>query len=81
VRTGMSNNEVTCAIPESRVSELIDRLRAARAADNAWRHMPQRIPGGLLIGNEGRAFFSSAPGEDVAPSVGSHTGGALPSQR
>jgi len=35
VRTGMSNNEVTCAIPESRVSELIERLRAARAADNA----------------------------------------------
>ena len=35
VRTGMSNNEVTCAIPESRVSELIERLRAARVADNA----------------------------------------------
>jgi uncharacterized protein (DUF169 family) len=35
VRTGMSNNEVTCAIPETRVSELIERLRAARAADNA----------------------------------------------
>jgi uncharacterized protein (DUF169 family) len=35
VRTGMSNNEVTCAIPESRVSELIERLRAARIADNA----------------------------------------------
>jgi uncharacterized protein (DUF169 family) len=31
----MSNNEVTCAIPASRVSELIERLRAARAADNA----------------------------------------------
>jgi uncharacterized protein (DUF169 family) len=35
VRTGMSNNEVTFAIPESRVSELIERLRAARIADNA----------------------------------------------
>jgi uncharacterized protein (DUF169 family) len=35
VRTGMSNNEVTCAIPASRVAALIERLRAARAADNA----------------------------------------------
>ena len=35
VRTGMSNNEVTCAVPASRVSLLIERLRAARAADNA----------------------------------------------
>src|SRR5215213_3536743 len=35
VRTGMSNNEVTCAIPASRVSPLIERLRATRAADNA----------------------------------------------
>jgi uncharacterized protein (DUF169 family) len=35
VRTGMSNNEVTCAIPASRMPELIERLRAARAADNA----------------------------------------------
>jgi uncharacterized protein (DUF169 family) len=35
VRTGMSNNEVTCAIPASRVSLLIERLRAARAADTA----------------------------------------------
>jgi len=35
VRTGMSNSEVTCAIPTSRVSLLIERLRAARAADNA----------------------------------------------
>jgi uncharacterized protein (DUF169 family) len=35
VRTGMSNNEVTCAIPASRVFQLIERLRAARAADNA----------------------------------------------
>jgi uncharacterized protein (DUF169 family) len=35
VRTGMSNNEVTCAIPASRVSALIERLRAARTADNA----------------------------------------------
>ena len=35
VRTGMSNNEVTCAIPASHISLLIDRLRAARTADNA----------------------------------------------
>jgi uncharacterized protein (DUF169 family) len=35
VRTGMSNHEVTCAIPASRASALIARLRAARAADNA----------------------------------------------
>ena len=35
VRTGMSNNEVTCAVPANRVSLLIERLRAARAADNA----------------------------------------------
>ena len=31
----MSNHEVTCAIPASRASALIERLRAARAADNA----------------------------------------------
>ena len=35
VRSGMSNNEVTCAIPESRVSELIERLRSARVAENS----------------------------------------------
>src|SRR5262249_47922502 len=35
VRTRMSNNEVTCAIPAGRLSELIERLRAARVADNA----------------------------------------------
>jgi uncharacterized protein (DUF169 family) len=35
VRTGMSNNEVTCAIPASRVTALVERLRAARAADTA----------------------------------------------
>jgi len=35
VRTGMSNNEVTCAIPPSLLPALIERLRAARAADNA----------------------------------------------
>jgi uncharacterized protein (DUF169 family) len=35
VRTGMSNKEVTCAIPASRVSTLIEGLRATRAADNA----------------------------------------------
>lgn len=34
VRTGMSNNEVTCAIPASHVSLLIERLRAARAAND-----------------------------------------------
>jgi uncharacterized protein (DUF169 family) len=35
VRTGLSNNEVTCAIPVGRLPLLIERLRAARAADNA----------------------------------------------
>ena len=35
VRAGMSNNEVTCAIPQSCVSDLIERLRGARVADNA----------------------------------------------
>jgi uncharacterized protein (DUF169 family) len=35
VRAGMSNNEVTCAVPASRVSSLIERLRAARTADTA----------------------------------------------
>jgi uncharacterized protein (DUF169 family) len=35
VRTGMSNNEITCAIPASCVPLLIERLRAASAADNA----------------------------------------------
>jgi uncharacterized protein (DUF169 family) len=34
VRTGMSNNEVTCAIPASRLPALIERLRAARGANN-----------------------------------------------
>jgi len=33
VRTGMSNNEVTCAIPIKYAPELIERLHAARAAD------------------------------------------------
>jgi uncharacterized protein (DUF169 family) len=33
VRTGMSNNEVTCAIPIKNVPELLERLHAARAAD------------------------------------------------
>ena len=33
VRTGMSNNEVTCAIPIKCVPELIERLHTARAAD------------------------------------------------
>ncbi len=35
LRTGMSNSEVTCAIPASRMSLLIECLRAARAADSA----------------------------------------------
>jgi hypothetical protein len=30
----MSNNEVTCAIPASRLPALIERLRAARGANN-----------------------------------------------
>jgi uncharacterized protein (DUF169 family) len=35
VRTGMSNNEVTCAIPALRLGELIARLKAANSADLA----------------------------------------------
>lgn len=35
VRTGMSNNEVTCAIPGHLVPQVIERLQAARAADLA----------------------------------------------
>ena len=31
----MSNNEVTCAVPASLLPRLIERLRAARAADIA----------------------------------------------
>jgi uncharacterized protein (DUF169 family) len=33
VRTGMSNYEVTFALPGHRLSEVIERLKAARAAD------------------------------------------------
>ena len=33
VRTGMSNNEVTCAIPVGKVGELLDRLKTANGAD------------------------------------------------
>jgi uncharacterized protein (DUF169 family) len=33
VRTGMSNNEMTCAIPASLVPDLVERLTVARAAD------------------------------------------------
>jgi uncharacterized protein (DUF169 family) len=33
VRTGMSNNEVTCAIPARRLGELIGRLQTAQKAD------------------------------------------------
>ena len=35
VRTGISNNELTCAIPGKRLSEVIDRLRTNATADNA----------------------------------------------
>jgi len=35
VRTGMSNNEVTCAIPAARMSALVERLHSARAADSS----------------------------------------------
>jgi uncharacterized protein (DUF169 family) len=34
VRTGMSNNEVTCAIPTKHVPKLIERLHEARTADS-----------------------------------------------
>lgn len=34
VRTGMSNNEMTCAIPASRLPEVIDRLKTTCTADN-----------------------------------------------
>jgi uncharacterized protein (DUF169 family) len=34
VRTGMSNNEVTCAIPAKKLPDLIDKLKVAREADN-----------------------------------------------
>ena len=35
VRTGMSNNEVTCAIPARRLGEVVAKLTAAQAADLA----------------------------------------------
>ena len=35
VRTGMSNNEMTCAIPARRLAEVIDRLKRTSVADNA----------------------------------------------
>jgi uncharacterized protein (DUF169 family) len=35
VRTGMSNNEMTCAIPASRLGEMINLLKRAAAADQA----------------------------------------------
>jgi uncharacterized protein (DUF169 family) len=35
VRTGMSNHEMTCAIPGRRLEEVVSRLRATAAADNA----------------------------------------------
>jgi uncharacterized protein (DUF169 family) len=33
VRTGMSNNEVTCAVPAAKLAELVARLQRAQAAD------------------------------------------------
>ena len=35
VRTGMSNNEMTCAIPANRVGEVINLLKSTAVADNA----------------------------------------------
>jgi uncharacterized protein (DUF169 family) len=35
VRTGMSNNEMTCAIPARRVGEVINLLKSTAVADNA----------------------------------------------
>ncbi len=35
VRTGMSNNEMTCAIPADRVGEVINLLKSTAVADNA----------------------------------------------
>jgi hypothetical protein len=35
VRTGMSNNELTCAIPAKRLLEVIERLKINATADNA----------------------------------------------
>ena len=35
VRTGMSNHEMTCAIPASRLREVVDLLRSTSAADTA----------------------------------------------
>lgn len=35
VRTGMSNNELTCAIPARRLGAVIERLKSNAAADNA----------------------------------------------
>jgi uncharacterized protein (DUF169 family) len=35
VRTGMSNSEMTCAIPARRLAEVIDRLKRTSEADTA----------------------------------------------
>lgn len=35
VRTGMSNTEMTCAIPASRLHEVVEKLRTASGADKA----------------------------------------------
>lgn len=34
VRTGMSNNEMTCAIPAGRLAKVIDTLKTTCTADN-----------------------------------------------
>jgi hypothetical protein len=34
VRTGMPPSEMTCALPTSKLPELLEKLRAARAADD-----------------------------------------------
>jgi hypothetical protein len=35
VRTGMSNGQMTCAIPAGRLAEVIERLQTTSAADQA----------------------------------------------
>ncbi|MGH8671396.1 MAG: DUF169 domain-containing protein, partial [Burkholderiales bacterium] len=35
VRTGMSNNEMTCAIPAERLAEVVEKLKATCRADHA----------------------------------------------
>jgi uncharacterized protein (DUF169 family) len=38
-RTGMSDNEMTCAIPGTRVAELVEALTAVRQANDAVAHL------------------------------------------